>query len=88
MEIKDVWDFIEAYRRNYYGCDMIAHIDDLEKIINNEDEEGSCARETLTTKYKGNRASEQIKNDLHYMTMRVYEEAIEGYIESLNTSHP
>jgi len=80
--MKSVWEFVEAYYPNYTSSGQIALADELQKIIDNEDEEGSLAREYLDNECDGNR----IVALEHYEAIHrnIYEDAIQGYIDQLN----
>ena len=43
----DEWGFIEKWLPNYYHCDEVALVDDIDKVLNNEYEEGDCCESFL-----------------------------------------
>lgn len=72
------WDFVEEHYPNYEISDEIAKADDIQKIIDNEDEEGSCAR-NLRVELESNHI-----NFLDYWKQvhcNVYEKAILAFIQ-------
>lgn len=72
------WDFVEKYFPNYESSDLIAYSDDLQKIIDKEEEEGSDAERLLELSFDGQRdiaASEQNR-----VMREIYEDAIENFL--------
>ena len=81
--MESAWDFVEKYYPGYSGCNKIAQCDDLEKLVNNEFEDGDCASDLLQNEYDGDVKNPQIEIDYDVIHKEVYIEAIEGYIETL-----
>ena len=91
--IKNVWEFVENYYPNYYGCDMIAQNDDYLKIVNME--LTGNAEQMYTDEYEGQNHffegtldAEQLNSAvikhfealLHESNAYIYAKAIEGYL--------
>lgn len=73
----NVWDFIGEFYPGYSSADEIAHSEDLRKILDGEDEEGSAAR-TLKRNLQAACISVQVEYDqLH---RAIYERAIENFL--------
>jgi hypothetical protein len=73
-----VWDFVEKYYPKYYNQDLIAYSDDLQKIIDKEEEEGSDAAEILKNIFRGMR--EPVVIEQNRIIREIYEEAIENFL--------
>lgn len=79
--ITDVWGFVERYYPNYYNAQEIADADDLQKIIDDEMEEGSAAYTSWIEEYEEDMSC--VKQDYEAIHRSVYEKAIQGYLDSL-----
>ena len=95
------WDFVEKYYPNYSGCSDIANNSDLQVLFDGEEEEGSKAMElkvsivfdlfgsidldVLKDFLKLLEYNDKVSNLLESSNKYIYERAIEGYIEQLNT---
>lgn len=97
-EISEIWGFVEKYYPNYSSSDEIAENGDLHKLLEESYEEGDCAhdlykelRDELEIHYGGDdeliesALKTQIENLYNASAVKIYEAAIEGYIESLKT---
>lgn len=94
---KDLWQFVELYYPNYGGCNEIAESDDLEKVKNREWDEDDYAhrlykeivneseREYLSEELKEQYVDDEIERRINESNAYIFERAIEGYIESLNS---
>lgn len=97
-ELNGAWDFVEKYYPNYSTCDEIAYNDDLQKIVDEEYEEGSEAEgilDSITDEITGTHPAfysqeyinelidQEVLRRLKESTCEIYERAIEGYINSL-----
>ncbi len=69
------WDFVEKYYPNYTSSMLIAYSDDLQKIIDKEEDEGSDAEELLKIYFEGDR--ERAVPEQNKIMKKIYEEAIE-----------
>ena len=76
-------DFIEEYFPNYSSSQAITDLNDLQKLIDNEYEQGDCAHSLLTDVYMDNIDNPRIREDYSELLIRVYEKAIQGYLLSL-----
>ena len=81
-EKKSVWDFVEAYYPNYSSSGEIAIADELQKIIDKEDEEGSMARDYFV--HDCNSDMNEVVRQYEYTHHEIYRKAIQGYIDQLN----
>lgn len=70
-KIETEWDFVSAYYPNYHSSDYIAEFLDLEMEMNVEE---------------APEPTEEMKLYHSQMLNKIYEESIEGYIESLKDS--
>ena len=77
------WDFVGAFLPGYEHRDDVAENDDLQKIVDEEEEDGDCASDLLRDEYKGNRKGAE--SDLQASNAKLYEEAIEGFIASIKS---
>jgi len=85
MKIKSVWDFVEAFYPNYYSSDEIARNDDLQKLSDEEHQDGDDADKLLDKEYEGDINNGWIEIDLTESNAKIFKKAIEGYIEELNS---
>jgi len=81
VELESIWNFIEKYYPNYFQSDEIAFINDIDKILNEAEEEGSEADKILVNKYKGNRNSRVLQLDKLETMNYLYEKSIENFIK-------
>lgn len=81
--LQGVWDFVEKYYPNYYTCDKIALNDDLAKLVEDSNEEGSDAHILLFEEYGNDIENPEILQDFKASCADIYEDAIKGYIEAL-----
>jgi len=72
------WDFVEKYFPNYENSNIIAYSDDLQKIIDKEEEEGSDAAEILKNVFRGMR--EPVVIEQNRIIREIYEEAIKNFL--------
>lgn len=72
------WDFVEKYYPNYTSSMLIAYSDDLQKIIDKEEDEGSDAEELLKINFEGDR--ERAVPEQNKIMKKIYEEAIENFL--------
>ena len=79
--IAGVWEFVEKYHPKYYSDNEIAIADELQKIVDGEVEEGSCAEDYFINTCDEN--MEVVKEKYNKVHRSIYEKAIEGYLESL-----
>ena len=80
-EIGSVWGFVEAFYPGYTNSGLIAIADELQKIVDKEDEEGSMARDYF--QHGCNSDMTEVMRQYEYVHCGIYKKAIEGYIESL-----
>ncbi len=94
MNLKTPWDFVEKYFPNYYGSDEIAYNNDLQKLIDEEYEEGDSASQLLTQLEKsypslqGSSATrsdtlQRLKNE---SDLSIYTKAIKGFISAVDNN--
>ena len=91
-KMDSAWDFVEEYYYKYSGCSDIAYCDDLQKIVDNEEEQGTDAynilleimNETPTSKDEARKIAKQRLNELE---KNIYENAINGYLEKQKEIH-
>ena len=76
-----VWEFVEEYYHGYVNSGQIAIADELQKIVDKEDEEGSMARDYFVHDCKGD--MNEVIRQYEYVHHEIYKKSIEGYIESL-----
>ena len=76
-----VWEFVEEYYSGYVNSGQIAIADELQKIVDKEDEEGSMARDYFV--HDCNEDINEVMRQYEYVHHEIYKKAIEGYIESL-----
>lgn len=76
-----VWEFVEEYYSGYVNSGQIAIADELQKIVDKEDEEGSMARDYFVHDCNGD--INEVMRQYEYVHHEIYKKAIEGYIESL-----
>lgn len=81
------WDFVEKYHPNY-NCNDIGHIDDLFKIMNGENQEGDTASKILAEDFDGNDSDPAITHEYNRLLVRVYEAAMEAFLESQTPQDP
>ena len=81
-EIDSVWEFVEQYYPGYTNSGQIAIADELQKIVDKEDEEGSMARDYF--QHDCNSDMTEVMRQYEYVHCEIYRKAIEGYIEVLN----
>ena len=77
---KTAWDFVEAHYPNYSSSDEIAENEDLSKLVNGFYEDGDDAHKLLLEEYGGEITNPQIKIDYNESLVKIYEEAIENYL--------
>ena len=78
---ESVWEFVEEYYPGYVNSGQIAIADELQKIVDKEDEEGSMARDYFV--HDCNEDINEVMRQYEYVHHEIYKKAIEGYIESL-----
>lgn len=76
-------DFIEEYFPNYSSSQAIVDLNDLQKLIDNEYEQGDCAHSLLTDVYMDNIDNPRIREDHSELLIEVYNSSIQGYLLSL-----
>lgn len=81
--MESVWDFVERYVWKYHNNEEVARADDLQRLIDDEFEEGDCAHQLLVKEFGGSRESslgkiQEAYNEVH---VRLYEDAIIRFIE-------
>ena len=79
--IAGVWEFVEMYYPGYTNSGQIAIADELQKIVDKEDEEGSMARDYF--QHDCNSDMTEVMRQYEYVHCEIYKKAIEGYLESL-----
>ena len=79
--IAGVWEFVEAFYPGYTNSGQIAIADELQKIVDKEDEEGSMARDYF--QHDCNSDMTEVMRQYEYVHCEIYKKAIEGYLESL-----
>lgn len=84
--MKIPWDFVEKYYPNYYSCDTIQKANYLGQLMTESYESGSGAEDLLYREYRGDINAWEIEVDYHETMTYVYEQAIQGYILSLQTN--
>lgn len=84
--MENAWDFVERHYHKYHSCSEIALSDDLQKIVDDELDEDSCALELLNRDYGGDREGnlDRIKSDLDFIDCEIYKRSIESYIKEQN----
>lgn len=83
-KIKDVWDFVEKYYPGYSTCGNISEEDDLQKIIDNDCEEGDDAdnlRNAFIQIYGLDNYLDHVRIAQTSLQRDIFQEAIKGYIE-------
>ena len=75
------WSFVEEHYPNYHSSDEIAHNGDLQKLLDEEQEDGDCADELLQKEYGGDIYNPHIKQDYNQSMVDIYEAAIENFYE-------
>jgi len=75
------WDFVEKYYPNYSSSNEIAHSDDLQKLLDDEYEDGDHASNLLVKEYGGKIWDPQIIDDYRQSLMSIYEKSIENYLK-------
>lgn len=75
-------DFIEKYYPNYSSSEEIARWNDLQKLIDEEWNEGDSAHNLLMTEFGGDykRAYPMILQEHMKIQEQIYEQSIMGYI--------
>ena len=76
-----IQDFIERYYPNYTSCDTIARLDDLHKIMNNEEQDGDCSYNLLQSEYAGERNNPMIGAEYNRLMQQVLTASIEAMLE-------
>ena len=79
--IAGVWEFVEAFYPGYTNSGQIAIADELQKIVDKEDEEGSMARDYF--QHDCNSDMTEVMRQYEYVHCEIYRKAIEGYLEFL-----
>ena len=79
--IAGVWEFVEAFYPGYINSGQIAIADELQKIVDKEDEEGSCARDYFM--HDCHEDMNEVLRQYEFVHHEIYKKAIESYIESL-----
>lgn len=80
--MENTWEFVEKYFPNYTGSSLIAREGDLSKLIEDDYEKGDTASKLLETDYRGDITNPHIEIDLNEARARIYQIAIEGYIQA------
>jgi len=81
-KLSNPWDFVEKYYPGYSSCDQIAKANDLDVIMTEPDcNWGEAAQ--LMWKYKLNGSHVKAAMVQDELLVKIYQSAIEGYIESL-----
>lgn len=73
------WNFVMEYYPNYSSSDEIARNDDLQKLLDEEQEEGDSADRLLKKEYNGDVNNAHIQLDFNESLVRIYETAIENF---------
>jgi hypothetical protein len=91
-KIDSVWAFVQKYFPGYTSSDLIAWEGDLDRILEEEggfaEDDDSCAAITWRTYLKGcpdlstQGILKRIKEDQKTMLFRIYEKAIENFINN------
>ena len=79
---KDAINFLEIHYPGYYQSDLVAYSDDLQKILDNEMEEGSEAERIFHKDFDGQR--DIAVSEFDRVMKELYEGAIEAFIEKQN----
>jgi hypothetical protein len=74
------WRFVERWYPRYHSSPKITLADDLQKIIDDEEEEGSDAHRLWMEDYQQD--LDKVWKDYNKLHVEIYEEAIKAYIES------
>jgi len=81
MELKSIWNFVEKYYPNYYGCNTIAYADDLHKIINSQFNGNAFKLWNTEVKDGGfDRNIDFVMLEYNKVVKEIYEKAISNYI--------
>ncbi len=78
------WDFVEKHYPNYFGCDSISYLDDLQKLIDKEHENGDASTRLLINAYGGDIENPKIISDHKNLLKEIYKKAINSYSEKNN----
>lgn len=74
------WRFVEKYYPDYSRCGEIAQNDDLQKLVDDDYEEGDHAHQLLLSQYGGDLQNPQIEIDLTASNCYIYQTAIENFM--------
>jgi hypothetical protein len=83
---KTAWDFVEEHYPNYSSCDMIARLNDLDKLVDEEFEEGDSADQLLQRDYGGEIPNFEISIDQTKTELLIYKKAIENFQSKQQTN--
>ena len=81
--MKTAWDFVEKYYPDYHRSEEISLSDDLEKIINEEWEEGDSSHNILVEQYMNDPKNPNIYTDYCLVMGLIYERSINNYLKNL-----
>jgi hypothetical protein len=76
-------EFIEKWYPNYSSSCFIAYNEDLNKLMNNEHEEGDDADILLIDLYSGDIKHPRIETDFYESQCMIYEEALQNFIKTI-----
>ena len=76
MEQNNIWSMVEEYHPNYYNSEDIAILNDLQKIIDGEWEQGDSAHKMFVELYDSDKNDSGIKNDYTHYYQKVLEQTI------------
>lgn len=98
-DLTSPWDFVARYYPGHTGCSTIAYNDDLQKIVDGEingDAEklweemrldlGYPTDEDPDEEYIHELVKEMAQKELTESNEYIYEKAIQGYIDEINTN--
>lgn len=72
----DTQEFLEKYHPFYYQCDEIALIDDIDKLLDGDTDEGDCA----STGIYANWTKEELENERNKLMTNVLKQAFDNYL--------
>lgn len=81
-KLSNPWDFVEKYYPGYSNCGQIAKANDLDVILTESDGNWGEAAQ-LMWKYELNESFIEAARVNDELLVKIYQSAIEGYIESL-----
>jgi len=73
--------FIEEYYPNYHNSDEIARLNDLDKLLDEEYNDGDSAYELLVSDYGNNINNPKILADQRELLIQIYDAAAENFLK-------